>query len=125
DFGDMMLRGDKAAGYIRADWFTPDGLDVFGDGRTFILGTDGYIEIRKTIDIAGRPGGNHVLLVDEKGPRYIDCQDQPLPYGQQLVDDVLNRTHTADDQSAVFLAMEIALRAEQQAQRLRLAQALH
>ena len=120
DFGDMMLRGDKAAGYIRADWFTPDGLGVFGDGRTFILGTDGYIEIRKSIDIAGRPGGDHVLLVDKKGPQYIDCKDQPLPYGQQLVNDALNRTHTSDDQSAVFLAMEIALRAEQQAHRLSL-----
>ena len=118
DFGDMLLRSDKATGYIRADWFTPDGLEVFGDGRTFILGTDGYIEIRKSIDIAGRPGADHVLLVDKKGAQHIDCKDQALPYGQQLVDDILDRTHTSDDQSAVFLAMEIVLRAEQQAHRL-------
>src|SRR6266545_3608003 len=66
DFGDVMLRGDRGLGYIRADWFTPNGLSAFGDGRTTILGTDGYIEIRKSADIAGRPGGNHLFLVDHK-----------------------------------------------------------
>lgn len=118
DFGDVMLRGNGGTGYIRADWFTPGGLSVFGDGRTTILGTEGYIEIRKSVDIAGRPGGNHLFLVDQKGAQYVDCTDVPLPYGERLVDDVLNRTHTADDQAATFLAMELALRAEHVAKRL-------
>ena len=47
DFGDMVLRGDRGLGYVRLDWFTPDGLGTWGDGRLFILGTDGYIEVRK------------------------------------------------------------------------------
>jgi predicted dehydrogenase len=119
DFGDVMLRGDGGTGYIRADWFTPNGLGVFGDGRTTILGTDGYIEIRKSIDIGGRPGGNHLFLVDQKGTQYVDCTDVTLPYGERLVDDVLNRTHTADDQSRTFLAMELGLRAERDARRLK------
>jgi predicted dehydrogenase len=118
DFGDVMLRGDGGTGYIRADWFTPDGLGVFGDGRTTILGTEGYIEIRKSVDIAGRAGGNHLFLVDHKGAQYVDCRDVALPYGARLVDDVLNRTQTADDQSRTFLAMELALRAERDAQRV-------
>ena len=118
DFGDVMLRGDHGTGYIRADWFTPGGLGVFGDGRTTILGTDGYIEIRKSVDIAGRPGGGHVFLVDQKSAQYVDCRDTPLPYGTRLVDDVRNRTQTADDQSRTFLAMELALRAERAAQRI-------
>ncbi len=59
DFGDMTLRGDRGSGYIRVDWFTPDGLATWGDGRLTILGTDGFIEIRKNIDIGGRPGGSH------------------------------------------------------------------
>jgi len=117
DFGDVVLSGDRGRAYIRADWFTPDGLPVFGDGRTTIIGTNGYIEIRKTIDLAGRPGGDHVFLVDRTGTQYVDCKDTPLPYGQQLVADVLNRTRTADDQSRVFLAMELALRAEEQARK--------
>lgn len=120
DFGDVMLQGDRGAGYIRVDWFTPAGLDTWGDGRLTVLGTDGYIEIRKNVDIAGRPGGSHLFLVDQKQTRYVDSQDQELPYGRQLVDDVLNRTETAMSQEHCFLAMELALRAQAQARPLRL-----
>ena len=83
DFGDALVRGDGARGYIRVDWFTPDGLKTWGDGRLTILGTDGYIEIRKNIDLAGREGGNHLFLVDQKETRYVDCTDVALPYGSQ------------------------------------------
>ena len=72
DFGDVMLRGDGGSGYIRVDWFTPDGLQTWGDTRLTVLGSDGYIEVRKNIDIAGRPGSNHLFLVDQKETRYID-----------------------------------------------------
>ncbi len=120
DFGDVTLRGNGGTGYIRVDWFTPDGLNTWGDGRLTILGTDGYIELRKNIDIAGRNGGNHLFLVDQKSTRYIDCSQEPLPYGQQLVDDVLNRTETAISQEHCFLATELALKAQQQAQWLSL-----
>jgi predicted dehydrogenase len=118
DFGDAMVRGNGGAGYIRVDWFTPDGLGTWGDGRLTILGTDGYVEIRKNIDIAGRPGGSHLFLVDKNETRYIDCSDVALPYGERLVDDVLNRTETAMPQAHTFLAMELALRAESAAKRL-------
>jgi predicted dehydrogenase len=118
DFGDVMLRGNGGTGYIRVDWFTPDGLSTWGDGRLTVLGTDGFIEVRKNVDIAGRPGGNHLFLVDQKETRYIDSSQVPLPYGERLVDDVLNRTETAMPQEHCFLAMELALRAEKQAQRV-------
>ncbi|HEU5090896.1 MAG TPA: Gfo/Idh/MocA family oxidoreductase, partial [Roseiflexaceae bacterium] len=79
DFGDVILRGSgddgvEVSGYIRCDWYTPDGLGSWGDGRLTILGTEGYIEVRKNIDIAGRDGGNHLFLVDQKGTNYIDCK---------------------------------------------------
>jgi predicted dehydrogenase len=120
DFGDVMLQGDRGAGYIRVDWFTPAGLDTWGDGRLTVLGTDGFIEVRKNVDIAGRPGGSHLFLVDQKETRYVDSRDQDLPYGRQIVDDVLNRTETAMPQEHCFLAMELALRAQKQARPLRL-----
>jgi predicted dehydrogenase len=120
DFGDVTLRGDKGTGYIRVDWFTPDGLSTWGDGRLTILGTDGFIEIRKNVDIGGRPGGNHLFLVDQKETRYVDCSAVPLPYGEQLVSDVVNRTETAMPQAHCFLATELVLKAQQQAQRLTL-----
>jgi len=118
DFGDVMLRGNGGSGYIRVDWFTPDGLDTWGDGRLTVLGTDGYIEIRKNVDIAGRSGGSHLFLVDQKATRYIDCADVVLPYGTRLVDDVLNRTETSMPQAHVFMAMQLALEAEKGAQRI-------
>ena len=120
DFGDVMLRGNRGTGYIRVDWFTPDGLASWGDGRLTILGTDGFIEIRKNVDIGGRPGGNHLFLVDKKETRYIDCGKEPLPYGEQLVDDILNRTETAMSQEHCFLATELALTAQRNARKLAL-----
>ena len=118
DFGDVMLRGDGGSGYIRVDWFTPDGLQTWGDTRLTVLGTDGYIEVRKNVDITGRPGDNHLFLVDQKETRYIDTSDTALPYGERLVDDVLNRTETSMPQAHVFLVMELALKAEKGAGRI-------
>jgi predicted dehydrogenase len=118
DFGDALVRGDGGTGYIRVDWFTPGGLATWGDGRLIILGTDGFIEIRKNIDIAGRPGASHLFLVDQQGTRYIDCSQVPLPYGTQLVADVLNRTETAMPQAHCFLASELMLKAQAQARRI-------
>jgi predicted dehydrogenase len=118
DFGDTMVRGNGGTGYIRVDWFTPESFPVFGDGRLTILGTDGFIEIRKNIDIGGRPGGSHLFLVDKRETRYIDCANVELPYGGQLVDDVVNRTETAMPQQHCFLATELMLKAQKQAQRV-------
>jgi len=114
----MVLRGDGGTGYVRVDWFTPDGLATWGDGRLTILGTEGFIEIRKNIDIGGRSGGSHLFLVDQKETRYIDCSAQALPYGDQLISDILNRTETAMSQAHCFLATELVLKAQHQAQRL-------
>ena len=118
DFGDVMLSGNGGAGYIRVDWFTPAGLTTFGDGRVTIIGTDGYMELRENVDIAGRPGGDHLFLVDNTGSRYIDCSDVALPYAERLVDDVVNRTTTADSPERMFLAMQLALEAQNRARRL-------
>jgi predicted dehydrogenase len=112
DFGDVVIRGNGGTGYIRCDWFTPAGLPTWGDGRLTILGTDGYIELRKYVDIGGQTGGNHLFLVDGKGVNRIACGDTPLPYGKQLVDDVLNRTETAMTQAHCFLATELAIKAQ-------------
>jgi len=118
DFGDMVLRGDGSTGYIRVDWYTPQGLGVWGDGRMTILGTEGYIELRKYVDIAGRPGTDHLFLVDQNGIQYMDCSQVELPYGKQLIADILNRTETAMQQEHCYLASQLALEAEAKAARL-------
>jgi len=120
DFGDMMLRGDRGFGYVRVDWFTPKGVGTWGDGRLFILGTDGYIELRKYVDIAGRKGGDHLFVVDQKQARYIDCNNVTLPFGPQFVSDIVNRTHTAQDQAQALLTAEIVIKAQKKAQIVKL-----
>jgi len=114
----VLLRGNGGTGYIRVDWFTPDGLSTWGDGRLTILGTNGFIEVRKNVDIGGRPGESHLFLVDQKQTVHIDCSAVTLPYGEQLVQDVLNRTETAMSQDHCFRATELMLKAQQQATRV-------
>jgi predicted dehydrogenase len=118
DFGDMMLHGNGGAGYVRVDWFTPDGLGTWGDGRLFVLGTEGYVELRKYVDIAGRKGGNHLFIVNQKQARYVDCSNVVLPFGPQFVSDIVNRTHVAQDQDQALLATELVLKAQKNAQTL-------
>ena len=106
DFGDATLIGNNGAtGYFRVDWFTPDGLRSWGDGRTFILGTDGYIELRKNLDVGRGGDGDHVFWVGKTG----------FPFFGQLVLDCLNRTENAMTQEHAFKASELCVRAQLQA----------
>jgi len=115
DFGDMVLRGDRGLGYVRLDWFTPNGLGTWGDGRLFILGTDGYIEVRKYTNVGVSHTPNNLFIVDAKQARYIDCNKVPLPFGPQFVSDVIHRTHTAQDQEQALLAAELVIKAQRDA----------
>jgi len=112
DFGDMVLRGDRGLGYVRLDWFTPDGLGTWGDGRLFILGTDGYIEVRKYANVAVSKQGNNLYIVDRDSARYVDCNNMALPFGSEFVADVVNRTHVAQDQEQCLLAAELVIQAQ-------------
>jgi predicted dehydrogenase len=117
DFGDMMLRGNNGFGYVRLDWFTPYGLGTWGDGRLFILGTEGYIEVRKYANVAVSKQGNNLFIVDQNETRYIDCNNLTLPFGPQFVSDIVNRTHTAQDQTQCLLAAELSIKAQTNAAR--------
>ena len=114
----MTLRGDAGVGYVRLDWYTPKGLGVWGDGRLFVLGTEGYIELRKYIDVAVKRGGDNLFIVDQKGARYIDCSNGDLPFGPQLVEDLVNRTEVAQDQEMALLAAELAIKAQRAAKKV-------
>jgi predicted dehydrogenase len=120
DFGDMMLRGDRGMGYVRLDWFTPDALGTWGDGRLFILGTEGYIEVRKYTNVAVSKSGNNLFLVNKTEQRYIDCNNVTLPFGPQFVADIVNRTHIAQDQTQCLLAAELVIKAQMKAQMVHL-----
>ena len=117
DFGDATLIGNNGAtGYFRVDWFTPDGLRSWGDGRTFILGTGGYIELRKNLDVGREGDGDHVFWVDGKGEHTFDARGKTgFPFFGQLVLDCLNRTENAMTQEHAFKASELCVRAQLQA----------
>ena len=117
DFGDAHIAlSSGASGYVRVDWFTPDGLRTWGDGRSFILGTEGYIELRKYVDITTDHGPNQVFLINGEGEHRIEAAGQVgYPFFGELILDVLNRTENAMTQEHAFKAVELALKAQDQA----------
>ncbi len=112
DYGELSLAGGHARGFARVDWLSPIGLGVWGDSRTLVMGTAGYLEVRRTIDLLGRPGGEHLFVVDQKGPRYIDCRGQPRPFFADLVADVKDRSSLTGGSVTGLLAAELAIMAQ-------------
>ena len=120
DFGDAMLVADNGAtNYFRVDWFTPDGLSTWGDGRTVILGTDGYIELRKYVNVAAQKTDNHLFLVNQDGEQHFELAGKVgYPFFGRLIRDCLDRTETAMTQAHAFKAAELCLLAQKQAERI-------
>jgi predicted dehydrogenase len=120
DFGEASLLGNNgSSNYIRVDWFTPDGLGTWGDGRTVILGTKGYIELRKYLDVARDKTGDNVYIVDDKGERHLNVTGKVgFPFFGQLILDCLRRTEKAMTQSHAFKAAELCLRAQLAARKI-------
>ncbi len=121
DFGDATLVADNgASGYFRVDWFTPDGLSTWGDGRTFILGTEGYIELRKYVNVTVNKDGGTVFLVNGKEEKAYDIRGRVgYPYFGQLILDCINRTENAMTQEHAFKAAELCVKAQLQAVKLK------
>ena len=122
DFGDCTITGSNGTtNYFRVDWFNPDGLRTWGDGRTFILGTEGFIEIRKYINLAAENvSGNHVFLVNGKGEQYFDATGKTgFPFFGGLILDCLNRTEKAMTQAHAFKAAELCLKAQEKAEMIK------
>ena len=111
DFGEIALRSDRGRGYIRVDWYTPDALPTWGDGRLTILGTEGYIELRKYVDV-GSDGTDHVILVNGDRCEKIDASGAELPFFARFVADLRDRTETAMSQAHVFKVCELSLKAQ-------------
>jgi len=119
DFGEASLIGDNGAGsYFRVDWFTPAGLSTWGDGRTFILGTEGTIELRKYVNLAADPSANHLFLVNAEGERHLSLTGKVgYPFFGRLILDCINRSERAMTQAHAFKAAELCLKAQALADR--------
>jgi predicted dehydrogenase len=120
DWGDANLIADNGAtNYIRIDWLNPDGLRTWGDGRTFIIGTQGYMELRKYLNVAADLEGDHLFLVDHQGEHHLKCHGEVgYPFFGQLILDCLNRTEHAMTQEHAFKAAELCLIAQEKARRI-------
>lgn len=121
DYGDATLVGDNGATFIfKVDWFTPDGLSTWGDGRMFITGTKGTIEVRKYVDVAREESGDHVYLVNEEGEKHYHVNGEVgFPFFGEMIKDCLNRTENAMTQEHIFKAQELCLRAQEEAIRVK------
>ena len=117
DLGEVNLTGNGGHGYVRLDWFTPDALPTWGDGRLFVLGDKGFIEIRKYTDLAKSEKGNQLFLANNDEVKHIDCSKVKLPYFANLIQDVLNRTDTSCSQELTYLSMELAIKAQKLAEK--------
>jgi len=120
DFGEANLLGDNGAtNYIRVDWLTPAGLGTWGDGRMVLLGTKGYIELRKYLDVGREPTGDHVYLVDENGEHHLHVAGQVgFRFFGELILDCLSRTEKAMTQAHIFKAAELCLKAQAVARKI-------
>jgi predicted dehydrogenase len=120
DFGEASFVGNNGAtNQIRVDWFTPDGLSTWGDGRTFILGTKGFIELRKYVDVGREKAGNQVYIVDGKGEYHVNVGGKVgYRFFGEFILDCLNRTEKAMTQAHAFKAAELCLKAQAGARRL-------
>jgi predicted dehydrogenase len=112
DFAEISLRADSMMGTMRLDWFTPDGLPDWGDGRLFLVGTEGTLELRKNLDLEGRPGGDHMFVSNRKQTRYQDCGTLPVTYYRDFLDDVRDRSGGMMENGQVFAACRLALRCQ-------------
>lgn len=122
DFGEMNLSAmgpdGPVQGYSRLDWFTPDAAPNWGDGRVMLLGTEGYIEMRKYMDIGGRPGTDHVFLVNGSDCKRFDATGEGTPYFARLRDDIRERTETACPQQHTLTVMRLAMEAQAAARQI-------
>ncbi|MDR0999881.1 MAG: Gfo/Idh/MocA family oxidoreductase [Clostridiales bacterium] len=120
DFGDCALTADNgAAHYFRVDWFTPKGLSTWGDGRTFILGADGFIELRKYVNLATNESGNHLFIANSDGERHLELEGKVgFPFFGRLINDCVNRTEIAMTQSHALKAAELCVKAQAAAVRI-------
>ena len=112
DIGQMVISGGGAIGTHRVDYLSPTGLKTWGDGRLMIVGTDGTLEVRTNVDVAGRKGKEHLIVVDAKGTRRIDCTSAKVDWAKRLVADVVEGSDTFVSADHVRAVCDLTLRAQ-------------
>lgn len=124
DLGRMSLRHTTNAGHVvlsdhHVDWLSPAGLGTWGDVRLTLTGTAGSIEVRSNIDVAGAPGGEHLILVDSDSARRVDCSGVAIDWAERLRADIDLGTDSFLDHDHTVAACRLALAAQAHAEAAR------
>ena len=75
------------------------------------------MKLGKYTDLAKSNTGNHLYYANNEEVKHIDCSDVKLPYFGNLINDVLNRTESACSQELTYLTMELAIKAQEIAEK--------
>ena len=113
DLATVTVVGPNFQATIHLDWLSPDTLGTWGAGRIFFRGTRGYLEVRREIDLAGRPGSNHLLWVNESGSHREQWDGRTLRFASDYLADLASGAHTAIDPDRWRQASRLALDASE------------
>jgi predicted dehydrogenase len=120
DFGDVSFEGDGGtAGYARVDWLTPDALPTWGDIRQFLVGTEGTLEIRSTINLGSEDPKPVLLLTTRSGaPERVDVSDVDAAWAPRLVADIQDGVNRLTPHEETFAALRTVLLMQKRAERI-------
>ena len=125
DVGSMTLAGRSGpsgsgpevqeqgiVGDHRLDYLTAKGLGTWGDCRLTIVGTEGTIEARANVDVAGADGAEHLIVVDSDGTRRVDVSNVVVDWGEQLLADLADDGERLMTQQHAIDVTDVCLRAQ-------------
>jgi hypothetical protein len=103
---------------VRADWFTPDALPTWGDIRQILVGSEGTLEIRNTINIGSAdPKAILLLTTRSTAPEEVDVTDVDVAWAPQLVADIRDGVNRLMPHEETFDALRSVLSMQRQAER--------
>ena len=112
DIGSMTLAAGAVVGDHRLDYLTARGLGTWGDCRLMIVGTEGTIEARANVDVAGAEGAEHLIVVDAEGTRRVDISDVVVDWAELALADLADGGERLMTQLHAIDVTDVCLRAQ-------------
>jgi len=112
DIGSMTLAAGAVVGDHRLDYLTARGLGTWGDCRLMIVGTEGTIEARANVDVAGADGAEHLIVVDAEGTRRVDISGVVVDWAELALADVADDGERLMTQQHAIDVTDLCLRAQ-------------
>lgn len=119
DYADMsLLSANGVSGQIRVDWLAPNWINGWGEDRTTIFGSEGYIELGKFYDEDGNENDMHIL--NGEGEYFVKVAGKiGLPFYKDLVLDCIYDTDNSIKFSHIEAVVKLAIEAQEKAIRIK------